>query len=59
MAEKAYRLNRVRREPVKNKVILITGANSGMGLASSIELAKKGAHVIMLCRSLERGEEAL
>lgn len=44
---------------MKNKVILITGANSGMGLAASIALAKKGTHVIMLCRSLERGKEAI
>lgn len=41
-----------------NKLVLITGANSGMGLASTIELAKAGATVVMACRSLERGERA-
>lgn len=41
------------------KNALITGANSGMGLATTIELARQGYHVIMACRSKERGTEAL
>ncbi|EIT85868.1 short-chain dehydrogenase/reductase SDR [Fictibacillus macauensis ZFHKF-1] len=40
------------------KTVLITGANAGMGLASTIKLAAEGAKVIMLCRNLERGNEA-
>jgi len=42
-----------------NKNVLITGASSGLGLASAIELAKRGAFVIMAVRSgiPERGEE--
>lgn len=44
---------------MKDKKVIITGANSGMGLAAAIEMAKKGAHVIMACRSLERGQAAL
>ncbi|MGG4489416.1 SDR family oxidoreductase [Metabacillus idriensis] len=44
---------------MKGKKVMITGANSGMGLAAAIEMAKKGAHVIMVCRSLERGQAAL
>jgi len=42
-----------------NKTIIITGANSGIGKAASIQLAKLGAHVVMMCRSKERGEQAL
>lgn len=38
---------------------IVTGANSGMGLATTIELAKQGYHVIMACRSEKRGQEAL
>jgi NAD(P)-dependent dehydrogenase (short-subunit alcohol dehydrogenase family) len=40
-------------------VVLVTGANSGMGKAICIELAKTGAQVVMLCRNKQRGEEAL
>lgn len=42
-----------------NKNIIVTGANSGIGKAASIQLAKLGATVIMACRSMERGEKAL
>eukprot|EP00658_Telonema_sp_P-2_P020532 TRINITY_DN18123_c0_g1_i1.p1 TRINITY_DN18123_c0_g1~~TRINITY_DN18123_c0_g1_i1.p1 ORF type:complete len:173 (+),score=27.91 TRINITY_DN18123_c0_g1_i1:206-724(+) len=38
---------------------LVTGANSGLGLAVSIELARLGAKVFMACRSQTRGEAAL
>ena len=42
-----------------NKTIIITGANSGIGKAASIQLAQLGAHVVMMCRSAERGKQAL
>ncbi|MCW3792989.1 SDR family oxidoreductase [Paenibacillus sp. LS1] len=38
---------------------IVTGANSGMGLATTIELARQGYSVIMACRSEKRGQEAL
>lgn len=44
---------------MKNKTIIITGANSGIGKAAAIQLAKLGATVIMACRSAERGAQAL
>lgn len=44
---------------MSGKIAIITGANSGMGLASTIALARMGAHVIMACRSQARGEAAL
>ncbi len=43
----------------KSSVVVITGANSGIGKTTSIELAKTGAVIVMLCRNKERGEEAL
>ncbi len=43
----------------KSSIVVITGANSGMGKQISIELAKTGAVIVMLCRSKKRGEEAL
>ncbi|MBI3152404.1 MAG: SDR family NAD(P)-dependent oxidoreductase [Chloroflexi bacterium] len=42
-----------------NKTIIVTGANSGIGKAASMQLAGMGANVVMMCRSKERGEQAL
>ncbi len=41
------------------RVVLITGANSGLGLASAIEFARRNAHVIMACRNPEKAQEAV
>ena len=46
-------------ESMRGKVCIITGANSGIGKATALGLAKLDAHVIMLCRDKSRGEEAL
>jgi protochlorophyllide reductase len=40
------------------RTVLVTGANSGLGLRTAQVLATRGAHVIMACRSAERGEAA-
>jgi len=41
------------------KTVIITGANSGLGFGLSVEVAKRGGHVIMACRSQipEAGEK--
>ncbi|MBD2844939.1 SDR family oxidoreductase [Paenibacillus sp. IB182496] len=44
---------------MRDKVVAVTGANAGMGLATVVELARQGARVVMLCRSESRGREAL
>ncbi|MFA9465692.1 MAG: SDR family NAD(P)-dependent oxidoreductase [Velocimicrobium sp.] len=41
------------------KICFITGANAGIGREAAIQIAKKGYHVIIGCRSLSRGQEAL
>jgi NAD(P)-dependent dehydrogenase (short-subunit alcohol dehydrogenase family) len=41
------------------KRAIVTGANSGIGLWTSLELAHHGATVVLGCRSAERGEKAL
>jgi NAD(P)-dependent dehydrogenase (short-subunit alcohol dehydrogenase family) len=43
---------------INGKVVLVTGANSGLGKATATGLAKLGATVVMVCRSQERGEAA-
>jgi len=40
------------------KVVVITGANSGLGLESTKEIAAKGATVVMACRNLTKAENA-
>ena len=44
---------------MNDRCVVVTGANSGVGLATVVELARRGAHVVMACRSPERGEAAL
>jgi NAD(P)-dependent dehydrogenase (short-subunit alcohol dehydrogenase family) len=41
------------------KTALITGANSGIGYQAALELARHGAHVLLACRSAEKGAAAL
>lgn len=43
---------------MKDKIVLVTGANSGMGMAAVARLADMGAAVVMLCRSETRGKQA-
>lgn len=40
------------------KTAIVTGANSGMGMATASALLDEGATVVMLCRSEKRGKEA-
>lgn len=43
---------------LKEKSIMVTGANSGIGKVCALEVAKRGATVHMVCRSEERGQAA-
>ena len=44
--------------PMKGKIAIVTGANSGIGYEAARALAMKDAQVIMACRNLEKGELA-
>ena len=42
-----------------DKTVLITGANTGIGKETAIDLARRGARVIMACRDMKKGQDAL
>lgn len=42
----------------EGRTVIITGANSGLGLETARELARVGAHVIMAVRNTEKGNAA-
>lgn len=43
---------------VRGRTVMVTGANAGLGRATSETLAEGGARVVMVCRDREKGEEA-
>lgn len=42
----------------KERFVIITGANSGIGKAAATKFASEEWHVIMACRSLDKGQKA-
>ncbi len=57
MAEQKWTVNDIPDQT--GKVIVVTGANSGLGYEGSLALARQGAHVALACRNMEKGETAV
>nr|CAB3265507.1 retinol dehydrogenase 14-like [Phallusia mammillata] len=45
-------------EKLKDKTAIITGANTGIGFWTAVDLARRGAKVILACRNVEKAQEA-
>lgn len=43
---------------IDGKVVIVTGANTGIGKETALELAKRGGRIYMACRDLQRSEVA-
>ena len=43
---------------MQGKTCVVTGASNGIGKATARALARRGAHVVMLCRNRDKGEAA-
>jgi NAD(P)-dependent dehydrogenase (short-subunit alcohol dehydrogenase family) len=44
---------------LSGKTVLVTGANSGIGLEACVVFAQKGARVVMVARDAQKGERAV
>ncbi|MCD8147231.1 MAG: SDR family NAD(P)-dependent oxidoreductase [Clostridiales bacterium] len=44
---------------LSGKVMIVTGANSGLGFETTKELSRKGAKVVMACRNPQRADAAM
>ncbi|XP_040285523.1 retinol dehydrogenase 13 isoform X1 [Bufo bufo] len=43
---------------IEGKTVIVTGANTGIGKETALELAKRGGRIIMACRDMEKCENA-
>ncbi|GAB1291487.1 Retinol dehydrogenase 13 [Apodemus speciosus] len=43
---------------IPGKTVIVTGANTGIGKQTALELAKRGGNVILACRDMEKCEAA-
>lgn len=44
---------------IDGKVVIVTGANTGIGKETAIDLAKRGGKIYIACRNNDKGEAAL
>lgn len=44
---------------IDGKVVIITGANAGIGKETALDLAKRGGKIYMACRNIKEGKIAM
>ncbi len=44
---------------IRGKIVVITGSNSGIGKVAALEMAKRGAFVVMACRDIPKAEKVV
>ena len=48
---------KTRNKDLTGKIYIVTGANSGVGLETTRQLIKQGAHVVMACRRMDAAQK--
>lgn len=51
--------NSIAQQDLSGKTIIITGGNTGLGFETAKDLVNRNGNVILACRSVQRGEEAM
>ena len=46
-------------QDLSNKIMVVTGANSGIGFEAALDFARRGATVAIVCRNEQRGQAAV
>ncbi|GBG71498.1 hypothetical protein CBR_g8914 [Chara braunii] len=57
--EKGHSSAQQQQQQLRGKTVIVTGSNCGIGLETAAELARRGASVILACRSVERANDAM
>ena len=52
-------MNETKAKKMKDKIVCITGATSGLGRATALQLAQKGAFVVIIARSNTKANEVI
>lgn len=42
-----------------NKIVIVTGGNTGIGYETGLDLAKRGARIILACRNMDKANKAV